>query len=270
MLICPICHTDLNLQGKTYTCQNRHSYDISKNGYVNLHVVQHKNSHSAGDTPTSVQARRRFLASGFYEPLRTKISQVIADLSPKAILDIGCGEGYYTAGMTRSAQVIGLDIAKTAIMTASRTYKNTDIGKHITWVVGTGAVLPVADECVDICTSLFSPLPKSEMLRVLKSDGSLLVATPAPMHLYAMREKLFDTVNPHNPAKFIAELSPEFTLVNEWQIDADLCLDNQSLNDLIDMTPYTYKAKLERKTALKAQDKFDVRASFCVYLFKRA
>ncbi|WP_115007211.1 putative RNA methyltransferase [Moraxella lacunata] len=270
MLTCPICHMPLTLHGKTYTCQNRHSYDISKDGYVNLHVVQHKNSHSAGDTPTSVQARRRFLAGGFYEPLRDKVGQIIDELAPTSVLDIGCGEGYYTARMTHSAQVIGLDIAKTAIMTASKTYKNTDIGKHITWVVGTGAVLPVADECVDICTSFFSPLPKSEMVRVLKSDGSLLVATPAPMHLYAMREKLFDTVNPHNPAKFITELSPEFTLIDEWQIDADLCLDSQSLNDLIDMTPYTYKAKLERKTALKAQDRFDVTASFCVYLFKRA
>lgn len=269
-LICPICHTPLTLHGKTYTCHNRHSYDVSKDGYINLHVVQHKNSHTAGDTATSVQARRRFLAGGFYEPLRDKVGQIIDEIAPTSVLDIGCGEGYYTARMARIAQVIGLDIAKTAIITASKTYKNTDIGKHITWVVGTGAVLPVADDSVDICTSLFSPLPKAEMLRVLKPNGHLLVATPAPMHLHAMREKLFDTVNPHNPAKFIGELTPEFRLINKWQIDADLCLDNQSLNDLIDMTPYTYKAKLDRKTALKAQDRFDVTASFCVYLFKRS
>ncbi|MDO4897427.1 MAG: methyltransferase domain-containing protein [Moraxella sp.] len=270
MLTCTICHTPLTLQGKTYTCQNRHSYDIAKDGYVNLHVVQHKNSHTAGDTPTSVQARRRFLAGGFYEPLRDKVGQIIDELTPKLMLDIGCGEGYYTARMANSAHVIGLDIAKTAIMTASKTYKNTDIGKHITWVVGTGAVLPVADESMDICTSLFSPLPKTEMLRVLKSDGYLLVVTPAPHHLYAMREQLFDTVNPHNPTKFINELTPEFRLINEWQIDTDLCLDRQSLSDLIDMTPYTYKAKLDRKTALKAWDNFDVTASFCVYLFKKS
>lgn len=269
MLICPICHTDLNLQGKTYTCQNCHSYDISKDGYVNLHVVQHKNSHSAGDTPESVQARRRFLAGGFYEPLRTKISQITASLSPTSILDIGCGEGYYTSKLAKTAPVIGLDIAKTAIITASRTYKNQEVGNNITWVVGTGSLLPVADESVGLCTSFFSPLPKAEMLRVLMAGGHLLVATPAPRHLYAMREQLFELVNLHNPAKFITELSPEFALIDEWQIDAPLCLDSQSLSDLIDMTPYTYKAKLDKKIALKAQNNFEVTASFCVYLFKK-
>jgi len=109
MLICPICHTPLTLHGKTYTCQNRHSYDVSKDGYINLHVVQHKNSHTAGDTNISVQARRRFLAGGFYEPLRDKVGQVIDELAPTSVLDIGCGEGYYTACMARTAHVIGLD-----------------------------------------------------------------------------------------------------------------------------------------------------------------
>lgn len=269
-LSCPICRTILTLQGKTYQCYNRHSYDIAKEGYVNLHVVQHKNSHSAGDTALSVQARRRFLAGGFYEPLRQKIGQVIDTLSPVTILDIGCGEGYYTSQLARAGQVVGLDIAKTAIMTASKTYKNTDIGKRITWVVGTGSVLPIADGSMDVCTSFFSPLPKSEMLRVLKSEGYLLVATPAPHHLYAMRERLFETVNPHNPTKFINELAPEFCLASEWQIDAPMCLDSQNLSDLIDMTPYTYKAKLDKKTALKAIDNFEVAASFCLYLFKKS
>ncbi|MDO4440880.1 MAG: methyltransferase domain-containing protein [Moraxella sp.] len=270
MLTCPICHTVLTLQGKTYTCQNRHSYDISKDGYVNLHVVQHKKSHTAGDTPTSVQARRRFLAGGFYEPLRAKISQVIADLSPKAILDIGCGEGYYTSELAKTAPVVGLDIAKPAIITASKTYKNQEVGKNIAWVVGTGSVLPVADNSVDICTSFFSPLPKGEMSRVLKQGGSLLVATPASRHLYAMRARLFDSVKEHDPAKFITELAPEFRLIDEWQIDAPMVLDSQNLSDLIDMTPYTYKARLDNKTTLKAENHFEVTASFCLYLFKKS
>lgn len=269
MLICPICHTPLTLNGKTYICHNRHSYDVSKDGYVNLHVVQHKNSHTAGDTAQSVQARRRFLSQGFYEPLRDKIGQIINELNPMTVLDIGCGEGYYTSRLACHAkQVVGLDIAKTAIMTASKTYKK-DV-TNISWVVGTGAVLPVAGSGVEICTSFFSPLPKLEMLRVLKPNGYLLMATPAPLHLYAMREQLFDTVNPHNPSKFIDELSPDFTLINKWQIDSPMVLDSQNLTDLIDMTPYTYKAKLDKKTALKAQNSFQLTASFCLYLFKVA
>ena len=270
MLVCPICCTDLTVYGKSYICQNHHSYDISKDGYVNLHVVQHKKSHSAGDTSISVQARKRFLMNGFYEPLRVKIGQIISNLSPKTVLDIGCGEGYYTSVLAHhSRQVIGLDIAKTAIITASKTYKNHEIGKRVVWVVGTGAVLPMANETVDVCTSLFSPLPKYEMLRVLKSEGYLLMATPAPLHLYTMRERLFDGVNLHNPTKFIGRLNPEFKLVGQWQVDSPLSLDGQNLSDLMDMTPYAYKAKLDKKMALKCESDFKVVASFCIYLFKK-
>lgn len=271
MLNCPICRTDLILKTNSYICHQGHCYDISKDGYVNLHVVQHKNSHTAGDTPESVQARRRFLSGGFYEPLRDKVGKIINELAPNRVLDIGCGEGYYTSVFANhERQVIGLDIAKTAIITASKTYKNQAVGKYINWVVGTGAVLPVADESMDICTSLFSPLPKSQMARVLKPNGYLLIATPAPHHLYAMRQQLFERVNLHEPTKFIAELSPEFTLIDDWQIDAPLCLDSQSLSDLIDMTPYTYKAKLDKKTTLKTQNNFEVTASFCLYLFQKS
>ncbi len=271
MLICPICHTALTLHDKAYVCHHRHSYDVAKEGYVNLHVVQHKNSHHAGDTAMSVQARRRFLSQGFYEPLRQAITQIIHDLSPTSVLDIGCGEGYYTSILTNQTRlVVGLDIAKTAIVSAAKTYKKQDTTKNITWVVGTGAILPIADGSMDVCTSFFSPLPKQEMLRVLSTQGHLLIATPAPHHLYALREELFDAVTLHHPAKFIRELSPEFRLVREWQIDAPLDLDHQSLSDLIDMTPYAYKAKLDKKATLKARRSFHVVASFCLYLFKKS
>lgn len=266
MLACPICQNTLARVDKSFCCSNRHNYDIAKEGYVNLHVVQHKKSHTAGDTPSSVQARRRFLSQGFYEPLRAKIRQILSDLPITTALDIGCGEGYYTSALAQGVdRVVGLDIAKTAIATASRTHKTP----NITWVVGTGSVIPVVDGAVDICTSFFSPLPKDEILRVLKGDGYLLVASPAPHHLYAMREQLFEKVILHDSDKFVAMLAPEFTLLQTWQIDSPMSLDGQSLADLMDMTPYAYKATLERKTALKSQTSFDLTASFCVRLFQK-
>ncbi|UNU74077.1 methyltransferase domain-containing protein [Moraxella nasovis] len=268
MLACPICHTPLMYAQKSYTCQNRHSYDVSKDGYVNLHVVQHKRSHHAGDTPESVQARRRFLAGGFYEPLRAKIGEIIAAQKVHTALDIGCGEGYYTAQIAKQThQVFALDIAKPAVKIAAKSYKLSH--KNITWIVGTGSLLPITDNSVDLCTSLFSPLPKSEMLRVLKDGGLMLMATPAPTHLYALRQGLFDTVNLHEPGKFVEQMSPEFYLLNTWHVDNEMTLDAQALSDLIDMTPYAYKARLDKKTALKSLDGFKVLASFCVYLFKK-
>lgn len=198
MLTCPICQQALTLTTKTYRCPASHSFDVAKEGYVNLHVVQHKKSKNPGDTPESVQARRRFLSAGFYAPLRQAIVERVSSLGASRVLDIGCGEGYYTQALADAAkQVVALDIAKSAVQIAAKADKQ----HRITWVVGTGAILPVADGSMDLCTSFFSPLPKDEMLRVLAPGGFLMVATPAPRHLYAMRQALFDMVIEHEPQK---------------------------------------------------------------------
>lgn len=96
------------------------------------------------------------------------------------------------------------------------------LNDKVTWVVGTGATLPVIDQSMDVCTSLFSPIPQTEILRVLKDDGYLIVVTPATDHLYAMREALFEQVNPHTPQKFVEQLQDLFELKEQQVIDAPL------------------------------------------------
>ncbi len=267
MLTCPICQQSLVLAQKSYRCPSNHSFDIAKEGYVNLHVVQHKKSKNPGDTPESVAARRRFLGGGFYTPLQMAIRELLADLGVSSVLDIGCGEGYYTAAIADVADtVIGVDIAKSAVQTAAR----SDKAGRVTWVVGTSSLLPVADGSVDVCTSFFSPLPVDEMARVLTDDGYALIATPAPRHLYAMREALFGEVKLHEPAKFIETLAPTFTLVSEELISSDFSLKDAEIADLLAMTPYAYKAKLERRAALERMESLAVRAEFMLYLFKKS
>ncbi|MDO4427477.1 MAG: methyltransferase domain-containing protein [Moraxella sp.] len=272
MLTCPICRTPLTLFEKSYRCTHRHSFDVAKEGYVNLHVVQHKKSKNPGDAPESVAARRRFLEKGYYAPLKSALSTLVAEYFPDKtahILDIGCGEGYYTEALADHAKtVVALDIAKSAVQIASKKDKVRQ-NSPITWVVGTGAVLPMADGSVDSCTSLFSPLPKSEMVRVLKKGGLLIVATPAPDHLYSLRAALFGKVIRHDPEKFIATLSPEFKLIKEQHITASFELGREDLADLVTMTPYAYKAKSDRKTALMQSDNFHSVAEFFIYVFKK-
>lgn len=273
LLMCPICREALHLEGKTWQCENRHSYDQAKQGYVNLHVVQHKNSKSPGDTPDAVAARRRFLQTGAYQPLQQAVSELLQSISAKAVLDIGCGEGYYTQAMADVVpQVVAVDIAKSAVQTAAKQAHQSNENhkvQNITWVVGTGAVLPVLDQSMEVCTSLFSPLPKVEMLRVLKKQGYLIIVTPAPQHLFAMREALFDEVKAHEPDKFVTQMSPEFSLISKQIITTDLDLDQQQLKDLIAMTPYAWKAKAYKRQALEAQSSFQLSASFYLFLLQK-
>lgn len=264
LLMCPVCRKELVLAERTWRCASNHSYDVAKQGYVNLHVVQHKHSKNPGDTPESVQARRAFLSAGFYAPLQHAIVKLIRELRVENLIDIGCGEGYYTDAMQAEVlQCVGVDIAKNAVQVAAK------LNKDVTWVVGTGAILPVLDQSVDLCSSLFSPIPEQEILRVLKQDGYLLVVTPAIEHLYAMREALFEEVNPHEPNKFVEQLSQHFELMRDVVVDAPLCLQQQDLKNLIAMTPYAYKAKAELRTALEAKENFELKAQFQIYLFKK-
>lgn len=264
ILMCPVCRQPLNLTERTWRCEQGHSYDVAKQGYVNLHVVQHKHSKNPGDTPESVDARRAFLQGGYYQPLQQAVVALLKQLHVKAILDIGCGEGYYTSAMQQVVeQCVGVDIAKNAVQRAAK------LNTEVTWVVGTGATLPVLDQSMDACTSLFSPIPQAEIARVLKDDGYLIVVTPASEHLYAMREALFEQVNPHTPEKFVEQLQDLFELKQEQIVDAPFVLDQQALKNLIAMTPYAYKASPERRSQLEQQSQLEITASFQIYVFQK-
>lgn len=266
ILMCPVCRQPLNLTERTWRCEQGHSYDVAKQGYVNLHVVQHKHSKNPGDTPESVDARRAFLQGGYYQPLQQAVVDLLKqlDVKVKAILDIGCGEGYYTSAMQQVVEhCVGVDIAKTAVQRAAK------LNPEVTWVVGTGATLPVLDHSMDACTSLFSPIPQAEIARVLKDEGYLIVVTPASEHLYAMREALFEQVNPHTPEKFVEQLQDLFELKQEQIIDAPFVLEQQALKNLIAMTPYAYKASPERRSQLEQHSQLEVTASFQIYVFQK-
>lgn len=160
-------------------------------------------------------------------------------------------------------QCIGVDIAKNAVQVAAK------LNKDVTWIVGTGATLPVLDHSIDLCTSLFSPIPEEEILRVLKPKAYLMVVTPAPEHLYGMREGLFDEVKAHEPQKFVEQLQASFELIEQPIIETTFELDQAQLKNLIAMTPYAYKAKSEKRLVLEAQVKTTLKAAFQIYIFQK-
>ena len=246
-LICPLCRTPLTLENKSQRCANGHSFDVAKEGYVNLLLVQQKKSKEPGDNPEMVKARREFLQAGYYQPLCNAASQLIAPLNAQSLLDIGCGEGYYTQAFSHIvADIIGLDIAKPAIQLAAKKHPN------MTWLVASSALLPVA-----------------EMARVIKPEGHVLVIRAADTHLWTVREALFGEVRAHHPDKFLEELSPHFTLQQQQDLRFDLQLPQQALKQLLAMTPYVWKAHPERRLALENHTVFNTSAAFSLMLLRK-
>lgn len=263
-LICPLCRERLHRDGPAWRCAAGHAFDIAREGYVNLLPVQHKHSKAPGDNPEMVVARREFLDAGHYAPLRERLLAMIRTLRPDRMVDIGCGEGYYTGAFAEAvSDLTGLDIAKPAVRLAAKRIP------RVQWIVGSGALLPLADGSVDLVTSLFSPLPVQEMRRVLRPEGRLLVATPSPDHLWNIREALFGEVRPHEPAKFIDTLAAAFRLENTEEVRTSLELSQHALRQLLMMTPYVWKARPEQRQALEAHATWRTEASFTIMQFVR-
>ncbi len=59
-LRCPVCQSSLSYEAGSLRCPAGHSFDVAKQGYVNLLGKPPKNA----DTPDMVAARERFLAGG--------------------------------------------------------------------------------------------------------------------------------------------------------------------------------------------------------------
>ena len=121
LLACPKCHQQLHLENKTLKCENNHCYDISKRGYINLLLNPDKATNNPGDSKESLVARKAYLNKGYYDPILNQVITCIDEFKHQddlSILDLGCGEGYYTQGLKKhfeNSDIYGLDISKIAI-----------------------------------------------------------------------------------------------------------------------------------------------------------
>ena len=99
--VCPKCGLPLVENGISALCPKKHSFDRARAGYYNLLLSASGGTH--GDNAQMVEARRAFLDTGAYKPLSDKVSELAAKyISGGAVLDIGCGEGYYTDSIYRA------------------------------------------------------------------------------------------------------------------------------------------------------------------------
>jgi 23S rRNA (guanine745-N1)-methyltransferase len=266
---CPLCHHPLSLQQRQWGCANNHQFDIAKEGYVNLLPVQHKHSRQPGDSQEMMVARRAFLDQGYYQPLRNKLVMLLDNVLPEsaeALLDIGCGEGYYTSSfasqLTRHTQlqVYGLDVAKIAIRYAAKRYP------EVQFCVASSHRLPFADNSLDAVVRIYAPCQGAELKRVVKPGGYLLTVSPAPRHLYQLKEIIYSQVQLH---PCLDEHIEGFSCQEQLQLGYDMTLPAQQAVDLLQMTPFAWRASPQTKQQLLAQTHFSCEVDFAIRLYQR-
>ena len=263
-LLCPICGEELNLTGKQYVCSRNHSFDVARQGYVNLLAVQQKHSLNPGDTREQVLSRREFLEAGFYAPIaEALIAEAKALGITGQILDVGCGEGYYSSRLADAleAPLTGLDISKEAVRCAAAKYK----GKQ--WLRATAAHIPVEEGSVSLLTSLFALTLPQEFARVLKEDGFYFQVLAAEDHLLGLKGIIYDQLN-FKEKNTVPEL-PGFELVKSVPIRFSFTVEGQQIQNLFSMTPHVFRIGKEGAERLRKTEMLTDTASCVLNIYRR-
>ncbi len=269
LYVCPVCGGSLQpLQsGKTYTCQNQHSFDLAKEGYLNLLPVQHKHSKEPGDSKQMMTARREFLEAGFYEPMAKTVAMMINANRTVGqnmrLLDLGCGEGYYSriiASYCNHHEQIalhGIDIAKFAIAAAAKKQPNAR------FIVASSNRLPYPDQYFDFVLRVFAPSDDDELNRVLKSSGHLLTVTPGPRHLWQLKEFIYAEVKEHASESLVPQ---GFERLTTQRISYKITPNPQQRMALLQMTPFAWRANESVQQSLSSVSELEIETDFILTL----
>lgn len=268
VLSCPVCHTGLRREEKRYVCERGHGFDLARQGYVNLLLSSQRPSKAPGDSAAMLADRRAFLEAGHYQPLRARLLERLEHLrggcaSPlQQVLDLGCGEGYYSAACAESGggarRVFALDIAKPALALAAR--RSADV----VWCVGNSRALPFFDESLDVVLNIFCCPHPAETRRVLRPGGALLLVGPGPGHLQELRRVLYDTVRVQESNAPARVLEQGFAPVHSETLDYSFTVSGPAILQLARMTPHYWKAPAHGRARLERLESLTVRADFAL------
>lgn len=267
--LCPLCHHPLLPEASVWRCENRHQFDRAKEGYVNLLPVQHKRSRQPGDSAEMMQARREFLDAGHYQPLQQKVCELFDRVLPEppvTLLDIGCGEGYYTHEVANrlhargEAQIFGLDVSKVAVRSGAKRYHNVE------FCVASSHRLPFVAAQFDAVLRIYAPCKAEELARVVRKGGYVLTVTPGPRHLIQFKALIYQEVKLHDETP---EQMDGFELVEQHSLNYPLRLNSEESAALLQMTPFAWRARPEVWGVLATTSEFACETDFTLRLWQR-
>ena len=236
---CPICQENLTLVESSLKCNNRHSFDLAKFGYVNL-APQIKQS--ANYDKENFQNRQQILEAGFYQAILDAVSDLLASSkTTTTILDIGCGEGFYSRKLQErhpDKTFYAFDISKDSVQIAAKSEPNWAVN----WFVGDLARLPIKDASMDILLDIFSPANYGEFRRVLSKDGILIKVIPTENHLKEIRQKVQDqlTNKDYSNQNIKNHFQEHFTILSNQTASLTKTITTEQLQALLSMTPLLF------------------------------
>lgn len=253
ILICPVCGEKLNKINNSLKCLNNHSYDFSKEGYVNL-LLGSKSGDKTGDSKESARARHTVLAKGYYSCLKDYICSKMNG----TVLDICCGEGYYD---DYSGEFYGFDISKEMIRLATKSKKSNN------YFVANLSSIPIEDKSIDTAIHLFAPFNEREFSRVLKDDGVIYSVIPGENHLFELKQIVYEKPykNDEKPP-----LTESLVLVSTHKVTDKVKINREDLKILFSMTPYFYRTSEADKAKIDNADEIDLTVEFVVLEYRKS
>ncbi|WP_299796290.1 methyltransferase domain-containing protein [uncultured Shewanella sp.] len=265
--LCPVCDQPLLIHeasGGLHCCK-KHHFDKNANGYWTFSQAKKPQT----DSRQVMRAKRFLLESGIFMPVIEKLEAMLiaAELSDGEIhyLDYDCGEGYYLRELrAKLAQshygrniakrlcAYGITEAENALFSAAKIQSEakaavdsgeTDIGcdkkQDTTFIVSTLKKLPLADDSLDLVTLIDKQLKGKELLRVLKPGGVLIQVSPAPRHLWQLREFIYPDMQEKS---LNIPQSKALELLQTERVSFKLALNGEQAIALLEMTPYAWRA----------------------------
>ena len=278
LLRCPVCDRSLTKVGDTLQCSSQHSFDIAREGYVNL--LRKK---VPGDTKEMLVARRNFLERGYYDALSNMLNELVSTCLmlignrgwedwPQAILDAGCGEGYYLSRLKHSLDrqlspqaycYLGLDSSKEAVRMAAKKYRDIDF-----LVANINEQLVLAENSVQVLLNIFAPRNPAEFARVIAPKGLLFVVIPNPKHLKSLRSTLrLLNIEENKKKRVVEQFAEAFQLLAAPTVEYEVWLSGEEVRNIVLMSPNYWHVSQEKLDALEGRGPFQTEVDFTCLMF---
>ncbi len=264
MLICPKCSEPLLKCNNSMVCVNKHTFDFSKEGYVNL-LASNKKGNLIGDNKDMAKSRKSFLEKGYYSSLAEQLKKEYESLNgvEGAAVDICCGEGFYTQFISDSSQreFYGFDISKEMIRLAAKRKCQAQ------FFVANMTSIPIKSNSVAAAFHLFAPFCEKEFSRILKKDGKLISVSPGKKHLFELKKVLYDS--PYENEEKLPECKG-LILEQRKRVESEITLrSNEDIYSLFKMTPYYYHTNKNNKEKLDSINTLTTGLDFIIDIFSK-